>query len=604
MGGVDTNLTESESPKRKNYVRLVIKWVCISIAVVSAIVYVSGLVLGIKDQSHWGAENIVCRHSLSSGDEGAASGERNLTLAVLEFSEAGNRYEEHEQLENIRAEIKSTPKGAPISIVIFAHGWNNNAMKYPENAPDSKGEGDPGEGWKDLKKFHHAMVKQSRYLEDPRTHLVGIYLGWRGKSTRALPAHWLTLGARRNVARHIGRSPDLQEAIIQIVEEANSATDQSKTILFGHSLGAALVEKTALTFSREPAGGPDAFILLNSAELADTSRAAFEEINQKAIDAEKENPDKIHLPKVISITSETDTAVGKLNPRTSWLFEGKYSKSLGFEESMQTHQLVNLYEQQLDISEGDVHIRSDDDVAFFERCRAQVLNPVLWIERRGNPEEGAPRFAYPYVLQPIESSNPQRGGFWNILVPENMIADHYDLQNPRGIGAYLSFAARTEEWVDLKDQFALLYEFYLSDETTRKAALKTKTNRFFGLIAQSPRNKETVAVLLELLDAELVQNEGFLPKEAEGGLTAREELVIAMFQVLKEYNDPAAGYWDPANRDTLKRIRDKDRERSANRKRDFDYFLGSADYTEKGDSEALTKFKDDVIAIFAPEPTS
>ena len=240
-------------------------------------------------------------------------------LSFIEFDERGD-YWDRNQIRD--ASIKIKQAGRPVLLIVFIHGWHNDAS-------ESSG---------DVHRFR-CLLKQLGSSTAVRNLLVyGVYIGRRGESvarcglplSRLLwPAKQLSLYSRKSAVERAAGHP-MADAVFWMVREARKYKPGSRTILVGHSLGALALEKVLAqslparlyTYSSDERGGTgselytpaDLVLLINSAaestyakELIDTFRRIPEQPGTGT------NIDSNH-PLLISITSKADWATGTFFP--------------------------------------------------------------------------------------------------------------------------------------------------------------------------------------------------------------------------------------------------------------------------------------------------
>jgi hypothetical protein len=166
-------------------------------------------------------------------------------MQTKEKSEAQDRAKEVLQKNAVEAMIKretgmdgsSKPCGA--IIVLFVHGWKNNA------AYDNTNVGTFRSVLKQLSDVEkEASKKQNR---DPRK-LIGVYAGWRGLAETLEPFKELSFWGRKNAAQRVGSYGAMTELMVdlEMLQKANNTllppgTPPTKLIIVGHSFGADVV---------------------------------------------------------------------------------------------------------------------------------------------------------------------------------------------------------------------------------------------------------------------------------------------------------------------------------------------------------------------------
>ena len=147
-------------------------------------------------------------------------------LAFIEFTELGNVYNRDRMnrvLDHVR-ELSKSNEG--VTVIVYAHGWKHNAS--PE---------DP-----DIKKFKEMLHTVSKVNSTEDRRLVGIYIGWRGKSLKIKHLDNLTYWGRKEVAQQIGKG-GVTELLLQLerITIKNSNSNKNNYFVTGHSLGAAII---------------------------------------------------------------------------------------------------------------------------------------------------------------------------------------------------------------------------------------------------------------------------------------------------------------------------------------------------------------------------
>jgi hypothetical protein len=171
--------------------------------------------------------SLDCRHSLYS-------------LAFIEFDSEGRAFDPAQEEAALRL-IERTRAAAPggkIITLIYVHGWKNNAAEAP-----------PGGKPKDAERFQSALLElgyRSRKAaggDSGRVPVVGVYMGWRGKSL--MGPGWFTFlsyWSRRNTANLVGDGADFAPTLNRIIAKVNEGDTGSRIALIGHSFGARVLE--------------------------------------------------------------------------------------------------------------------------------------------------------------------------------------------------------------------------------------------------------------------------------------------------------------------------------------------------------------------------
>src|SRR5215208_3408778 len=151
-------------------------------------------------------------------------------LGFVEFDEAG-RYIDPAQEQKVLALIDSEKQRAPggkIVTFLYVHGWKNNGNQAA-----------PGAKPQDVERFSTALAELGARAREANpanpVPIVGVYVGWRGKSLRG--PSWFTFlsyWSRRNTANRVGGAT-LTAVLNNVIERTNAGSDKSRVVLVGHS---------------------------------------------------------------------------------------------------------------------------------------------------------------------------------------------------------------------------------------------------------------------------------------------------------------------------------------------------------------------------------
>jgi hypothetical protein len=236
--------------------------------------------------------------------------ENGYKLAFVEFGEQGS-YQDPGQLPAALSVIRQTAN--PL-VITYVHGWQNNAKSG------------------DVQSFESllARLNSAQAIRNAGFHVVGIYLGWRGKITNVPILKELSFWNRKNTAERLASNYDVYDAIASISEEARKDhPDKQYTVLLGHSFGGLIVERSvAHAINAEIHGHADAqrsmpadlMIVVNPASDSILARQMIEALYVRHTEATR--------PLFVSITSTGDWATGSFFP----LGTGLASVSKGFNE--------------------------------------------------------------------------------------------------------------------------------------------------------------------------------------------------------------------------------------------------------------------------------
>lgn len=159
-------------------------------------------------------------------------------LAFVEFDDQGELFM-RAQLDRAVAEIeaaKATAQqaGGRATVVVFVHGWKNNASDGSGNV------------WG----FRRLLAGMSRQYNGRTEPVIGVYIGWRGAVVSAPLVKEFTFFDRYRKAKNLP-SAHLVEALVRMMQAARGPDyrdpeESTRTLLIGHSFGGAVLE-TALS---------------------------------------------------------------------------------------------------------------------------------------------------------------------------------------------------------------------------------------------------------------------------------------------------------------------------------------------------------------------
>jgi hypothetical protein len=162
-------------------------------------------------------------------------------LGFVEFDDQGwfwdiNQLKAVEQMIRTEAGIGQTNIAQGIVIVVFAHGWKNNAATNNGNVEMFR---------KTLDQLGAAEMVQTNHA--PRK-VVGVYAAWRGLSATLEPFKELSFWTRKSTAYKVGGYGAMTELLVDLesLQQAGNvslATNAPPTelIIVGHSFGGAAV---------------------------------------------------------------------------------------------------------------------------------------------------------------------------------------------------------------------------------------------------------------------------------------------------------------------------------------------------------------------------
>src|SRR5204863_4887255 len=197
-------------------------------------------------------------------------------------------------------------------VITYVHGWQNNVQSG------------------DVKNFESLLARLNRApaINDVGFHVVGVYLGWRGKLTAVPVLKEISFWNRKATAERLASNYDCYDAIASISEAArkNHGTRQY-TVLLGHSFGGLIVERSvAHAINAEIHGHADADRSMPADLVIVVNPAADSILARQMIAALYSRKTEGTRPLFVSITSTGDWATGTVFP----IGTGLASASKGF----------------------------------------------------------------------------------------------------------------------------------------------------------------------------------------------------------------------------------------------------------------------------------
>ena len=250
------------------------------------------------------------RPNTTANPTNSVIGQDGYKVAFVEFGEQGS-YQDPTQLQNALALIRDTPQPLVIS---YVHGWQNNAESG------------------DVQSFESllARLNGAPAIRSVGFHVVGVYLGWRGKLTPVPILKEISFWNRKATAERLASNYDCYDAIASISEEARrKGRGNQYTVLLGHSFGGLIVERSvAHAINAEIHGHADADRSMPADLMIAVNPAADSVLARQMMSALYSRKTEGTRPLFVSITSTGDWATGTVFP----IGTGLASVSKGFNE--------------------------------------------------------------------------------------------------------------------------------------------------------------------------------------------------------------------------------------------------------------------------------
>lgn len=357
------------------------------------------------------------------GIEGSAA----YRLAFVEFDDRGELFE-REQLDMALKPVRDAKKTAtekdPVTVVLFVHGWKNNASDRSGNVA----------GFKSMLGCLAAQFNPAG-AEPEKTRMIGIYVGWRGAVVSAPLLKEITFWDRRDESWNLPGA-HMVETLLSILKAAkgeNYSDKNAQSFLIGHSFGGGLLE-TALTQTFEniilntPPDKPiqwptDLTVLINEAAPASQAYQLVESMNAniKARPAcgpsqpQREKSER-YLPAIISLTSKGDWGTGIVFPIGQALSRPFNSlRSYPHPNALGEKNQVGMYlKTTANTKEFISHVIDKDNSSMVQSALAAGCQ----VELKSDDIAGA---TYEMVEQPASKN---LSPYWVMRLPTDIVPDH------------------------------------------------------------------------------------------------------------------------------------------------------------------------------------
>ena len=161
--------------------------------------------------------------------------ERHLVFDIgfIEFTQRGNLYKREHFNRVMDFVDKQSKKENGVAVFVFAHGWKHNASSKDGN----------------VNQFKEFLSHVAENEIVGKRKVIGIYLGWRGKSSTLPIVRETTFWARKSIAEEIGDGgatevlSELHQILVSQYEKSDENKDVYKNtyVVIGHSFGGAMV---------------------------------------------------------------------------------------------------------------------------------------------------------------------------------------------------------------------------------------------------------------------------------------------------------------------------------------------------------------------------
>ena len=306
-------------------------------------------------------------------------------------------------------------------VVLFIHGWHHNAAHNDSNAVNfSKTLRDLRQKLDDNKGGSPGAYRQSRaeLTVNGDVRVIGIYIGWRGKSL-PMPLDYLTFWGRKSAAERVGEG-DLREFLIRLNSiymdrNATNSNDHKRPLFglisVGHSFGGQVLFKAVVnTLENELINATKTSINGVAPALGSVSgfgdlvvliNPALEALQYERIHAlnRRVNYSNRQAPVLMVLSSETDLARKRFFPIGRWIGSvfrpafrgaqsGLWTQALGEYPPQRTHKV--------EVVQSDGNIFPGFDSLIYKNDPCAIVN----FDLTNVPSIGGVR------LKPINSHQP------------------------------------------------------------------------------------------------------------------------------------------------------------------------------------------------------
>ena len=427
-----------KNPRRKP--RIVIIRVSLAALATSLIAVTALLLVGRTPNRQW---NTTRDESIRLFEE-TRSG-LPYSISVVEIDDQGVMWDP-QQLDWTLAHLHSVIETHPVGTIVqvFIHGWKQNA-RWRGN-----GSSRLDSFRTQLDRIASRVARSSDAVNPPG--IVGVYIGWRGRSF-SLPAFENVTFWNRRVAAHRAANLDLLEILLKLAR-LGSQYDEVKMVMVGHSMGGLILEKTLTPAIVTTALGP-------------TTKTAPEPIGVDLVVSANPATSALDAHRLMEFFRRNDTqlvtvdATGRIE-----LARGPIIVSLNSEADM-----VNRLSFPLGMWINSLFLKyrtdSSPDRPPQRRLgiRAAGHEPSI-ITHSVVLESGVP------VLKG-RSETPNPSPYWIVRLPKEISSGHSDVSNPR-------ISRIIVDLMDLNRVFEPEIQLALSTRTNREETVLSRSSDASG----------------------------------------------------------------------------------------------------------------------------
>lgn len=356
-------------------------------------------------------------------------------IGFIEYDDQG-QLRDRKQQESVINNYLSIAGKQDVILITFVHGWHHSAKPGDTNVDEFRNI---------LADISRNEAKNSASHQRDRRPVLGVYLGWRGKSIDIKYLNMISFWDRKNTARKVGEQ-GVTEALLKLEELVNvrkaiqdgSPPSTSRLVVLGHSFGGEIMYSSlkkimADRFIDSRKSKSEASLVVDGfGDLVVLINPAFEALRFSALWELSQDGCRSYsvgqLPKLAILTSETDYATkiafplgrtfstlfqrhstmqryecqsaGELGKKPVEIAQGKANRNtIGHFEEYKTHRLEKTsncktthFDLQRAYSYWSGSATTDDNV-FSSACltsngRTTLRNPYMNIEVAKNLMDG------------------------------------------------------------------------------------------------------------------------------------------------------------------------------------------------------------------------
>ena len=352
------------------------------------------------------------------------------SLAFIEFDDQGEPWAPSQLERTIQLIEDANRDGKRSVVVLFVHGWQNDASKREDRKKENN-----VEGFKRLLQTSIDVIRREGAWDD-NTSLIGVYLAWRGRSSTVKPLKPLTFYSRRGAGQRVAGLATT-EAILRVMSAAKK-NPESSGIVIGHSFGGMIVERALMqallnyTVTEQESIKPlaDLVILVNPASQSMNAKSMLSifERNRLKFFRVDEQGNRRESPLIVSATSTGDSATGSL-----------YPMALGIKGWTKSFRKYQPSDCSIGASQKQFYKKTagHNTVLHSHVVTAQPLDEEIdptqpyEVDTSIDPETGAKRYSFVggdhrfTIERPPWAQNTTP--YWIMSVPPELIRDHSDI---------------------------------------------------------------------------------------------------------------------------------------------------------------------------------